>query len=31
MLNLAGAEFEAMGAHGYVECVKARLEQLGAG
>lgn len=27
----ADAEFEAMGAHGYVEWVKGRLEELGAG
>ncbi len=31
LLREARAEFEAMGAHGYVERVKARLEQLGAG
>jgi tetratricopeptide (TPR) repeat protein len=31
LLREAEAEFEAMGAHGYVERVKARVEQLGAG
>jgi hypothetical protein len=31
LLREAEAEFEAMGAHGYVERVKERLEELGAG
>ncbi len=31
LLREAEAEFEAMGAHGYVERVKGRLEELGAG
>ena len=31
LLREAEAEFETMGAHGYVERVKGRLEELGAG